>query len=138
MARNTAAVADPQGEFDDWIELHNPTDAPVDISGHYLSDDATAPHKWRLPNGVVIEPGGYITVWADDDTDASPGLHASFKLAAEGESILLIASEEQGGGILDSVAFDEQTVDVSFGRMPNGLGEFAAMPASPGAANAPK
>ena len=136
MARNEAAVADPQGEFADWIELHNTTDAPVDLTGHYLSDDPTAPHKWRLPDGTVIAPGGYITVWADDDTDASPGLHASFKLAGEGESILLTAPEARDGAFLDSVTYGEQTVDVSSGRMPNGLGEFAAMAASPGAANA--
>ena len=136
MARNEAAVADPQGEFDDWIELHNTTDVPVDLTGHYLSDDPTTPHKWRVPDGVVIAPDGYLTVWADEDGGASPGLHASFKLAGGGESILLVASEEQGGAALDSVAYGEQTVDVSFGRMPNGVGEFGPMAASPGRANA--
>ncbi|MBT7101356.1 lamin tail domain-containing protein, partial [Candidatus Poribacteria bacterium] len=121
---------------DDWIELHNTTDVPVDLTGHYLSDDPTTPHKWRVPDGVVIAPDGYLTVWADEDGGASPGLHASFKLAGGGESILLVASEEQGGAALDSVAYGEQTVDVSFGRMPNGVGEFGPMAASPGRANA--
>src|SRR6185503_16434557 len=31
MASNTSTIADPQGEYDDWIELHNLTDQPVNL-----------------------------------------------------------------------------------------------------------
>ncbi|MGC8991680.1 MAG: lamin tail domain-containing protein, partial [Verrucomicrobiia bacterium] len=46
MADNQTAFADPQGEFDDWIELHNLTDHEIDISGRYLSDEPNNPRKW--------------------------------------------------------------------------------------------
>ena len=31
MADNTRTIADPQGDFDDWIELRNVTDQVVDL-----------------------------------------------------------------------------------------------------------
>ena len=36
MASNTKTLADPQGDFDDWIELFNAGDTPVDLTGMYL------------------------------------------------------------------------------------------------------
>ena len=37
MSDNVTAVADEAGEFDDWIELYNNSNAPIDISGYGLS-----------------------------------------------------------------------------------------------------
>ena len=37
MASNVKTIADGQGQFDDWIELYNPSDAPVDVGGWYLT-----------------------------------------------------------------------------------------------------
>ena len=34
MASNSHTIADAQEEFDDWIELHNTGDTPVDTAGH--------------------------------------------------------------------------------------------------------
>ena len=39
----------------DWIELYNPRDASVDLSGYYLSDNEESLRKWRFPQGVSIE-----------------------------------------------------------------------------------
>ncbi len=45
MAGNFDFTEDPDepGEYPDRIELHNPTGTPVDLSGIYLTDDATVP-----------------------------------------------------------------------------------------------
>ena len=32
MASNGETLADPQGEYDDWIELHNPTTSAIDLA----------------------------------------------------------------------------------------------------------
>jgi hypothetical protein len=39
MASNSRTILDPQGDADDWIELHNRTEEAVDLAGCYLSDD---------------------------------------------------------------------------------------------------
>ena len=43
----------------DSIELVNPTAAPVDVSGWFLSDSKTDYRKFRLPAGTIIPAGGY-------------------------------------------------------------------------------
>ena len=49
MASNVASFADPQGDFDDWIELYNAGDGPVNVGGMYLSDDPEVPTMWQIP-----------------------------------------------------------------------------------------
>ena len=78
MADNDTVAAVPQGEFDDWIELVNLGDQDVDLEGMYLSDNPDNLRKWAFPAQIIISAGGYLLVWADDDVDDSPGLHASF------------------------------------------------------------
>lgn len=134
MARNDAAFADPQGDFDDWIELYNATAEPADLGGHYLSDDPAEPRKWALPDGASIAAGGYLVIWADGD-EAEPGLHASFKLGADGGAILLVAPDARGNTTLDRVDYGARDADSSLGRFPTGEGSFAPVKASPGMPN---
>jgi len=135
MAENTKTFADPQGEFEDWIELHNISNEVVDLTGKFLSDDPEQPRKWRFPDGTRIEPGAYLLVWADEDGSATEGLHASFKLSNDGEEIFLVDSDEQQNRLLDYVAFGKQGADYSHGRDPAAPTVFKAMSPSPGALN---
>jgi len=57
------------------------------MSGFYLSDNYTVPQKWQFPENTVIQPGGYLVVWADEDSGQA-GLHASFKLSQSGERLI--------------------------------------------------
>lgn len=137
MARNQSALANPQGEYDDWIELANVSDHIVDLSGMYLSDNPDNPLKWRLPDGVQIEPGAYLLVWADEDGGDEPGLHANFRLSAHGETIWLFDTDERNHTLLDSVTFPSLEADQSYGRHPDGEGPMLVLSApSPLAANA--
>jgi spore coat protein CotH len=136
LADNDNALADPQGEFDDWIELHNITSGEVDLTGHYLTDDPANPRKWRFPEGTKIPTGAYLLVWADEDGADLPGLHANFKLSADGEQILLIDTDANLNLVLDSVSFGRQETDRSHGRMTDGSNQWGFMKPTPGAANA--
>jgi hypothetical protein len=127
MARNQLTIQDPQGDYDDWIELLNISDQEIDLSGMYLSDNEDNPLKWEIPEGTTLAPGAYLIIWADEDGGDEPGLHANFKLSASGEMILLVDTDERGNAILDSVIFGEQEADISFGRYPNGTGEFVVL-----------
>jgi spore coat protein CotH len=116
LASNTRAVADPQGDFDDYLELHNTSGESIDLSGHYLTDSRSSLRKWEFPAGTKIAGGGYLIVWADEDGKATPGLHASFKLSQKGETVYLVDSDENGNVILDSLEYPAQRTDVAFGR----------------------
>jgi len=137
MASNNSSAQDPQGQYDDWIEIHNYGPDAIDIGGFYLTDDLSNPTKWRILDGIpiltTIAPNGYLLVWADNDTEYS-GLHANFKLDADGEEIGLFDAD--GSTLIDSIVFPEQTIDISFGRYPDANDDrrFFAFP-SPGQEN---
>jgi hypothetical protein len=135
MASNTSTLADPQGEFDDWIELRNVTDQDVDLTGRYLSDEPNNPRKWAFPAGTVIPADGCLLVWADEDGSATPGLHASFKLSADGEELFLTDTDANLNAILDSVSFGPQTTDRSYGRTAANADVWAILDATPGGPN---
>jgi hypothetical protein len=136
MAQNNATVEDPQGEYDDWIELKNTTSETVDLSGMYLSDNPENPLKWAFPDGAQIESGGYAIVWADENGQATPGFHANFKLSASGEMVLLFDSDANGDALLDSVTFGPQLTDQSFGRCPDEASDWRSFTKpTPGSAN---
>ncbi|MBN1805694.1 MAG: lamin tail domain-containing protein [Sedimentisphaerales bacterium] len=116
MASNSSIVKDPQGQYDDWIEIYNNDSGPIDVSGMYLTDDLDNPNKWRFPASTTIPAGDYILMWADGDT-ADPGFHANFELDADGEQIGLFDAD--GTTLIDIITFGEQTSDVSYGRFPD-------------------
>lgn len=124
MPGNTRTHTDPQGQFDDWIELYNTSANAVQLDDLFLSDDDRAPRKWRFPAGVSIGPGAYLIVWADKDTTDSPGLHSNFQLDKSGERVFLFDSDANGNGLLDSTSFGEMGDDIAWGRIPNGAGLF--------------
>jgi len=120
LASNIDYLADAQGEYDDWIELYNPGDVPLDVGGMYLTDDLADLTKWQIPTGspglTTVAARGYLLIWADKDV-LEPGLHADFSLDAGGEEVALVDTD--GVTILDRVAFGEQRADISYGRVPD-------------------
>jgi hypothetical protein len=133
MASNTQDATDPQGQYDDWIELYNPGNTAVDIGGMYLTDDLDNPTKWRIPFDAVVEPFGYVLIWADGDV-SDEGLHAAFSLDAMGEDLALF--DVDGATLLDSVSFGDQMTDISYGRYPDGTGPWSLRGyPTPGATN---
>ena len=137
MASNSSCIEDPQGEFDDWIEIYNYGNDAIDIGGMYLTDDLTVLTKWQIPgnnpSATTIGPGGYLLIWIDNDI-ADAGLHASFKLDADGEQIALFDSN--GSTLIDEVVFGQQTTDLSSGRFPDASDNLQVLDSpSPGGEN---
>ncbi|MDD9973814.1 MAG: lamin tail domain-containing protein [Candidatus Poribacteria bacterium] len=138
MADNDNTIVDPQGDYDDWLELYNLTDSAVLLTGMYLSDKEDNLTKWEFPENTEISANGYLVVWLDEDHDdenATEGLHANFKLSKSGETVILVGTDAHGNRVLDRVTFEEQKTDVALGRLPNGTGDFQIVQATPGAPN---
>jgi spore coat protein CotH len=135
MASNTKSLADPQGQYEDWLELHNLRDTPVNLTGMYLTDKIDNPKKWAFPADTTIPAHGYLLVWLDEDGKAETGLHANFKLSRNGEIIMLVDTDARGNQVLDTVAFEKQEKDVALGRWPNGRGKLKQVQTTPGKEN---
>ena len=126
MAANSSAsgFADPaDGNYDDWFELYNPSSAPSDLAGYYLTDNLTNRFQFKIPPGYVIPPGGFLLVWADNQSSQNNSnridLHVNFSLRQAGEAIGLFAAD---GTAMDTLVFGSQTNNVSEGRFPDGTG----------------
>ena len=133
QAANTRTVADDQGGYADWIELHNPTDTPVSLLGYTLTDDPAAPTKWPLPT-TTLAPGAFLVVWASGLDQVTPaGWHTSFRLSRGGEYVGLF---DPGGQVVDEVTFWAQEADVSLGRLGTVFDQWVPfLFPTPGAAN---
>ncbi|HPR62778.1 MAG TPA: CotH kinase family protein [Thermoanaerobaculia bacterium] len=119
MADNDSTITDPDGNggYPDWFEIYNPGVLDIDLGGMYLTDDPTDPTAWQVPTGVVVEAGGFILFWADNDEEQGP-THTSFKLSADGESVGLFDTD--GTTLIDLITFGPQSSDISYGRSVDG------------------
>ena len=122
-ALNESVASDGNGNFDDWIELYNPTQFPVSTSNLYLTDTVGNLDKWHLPD-AIIQPDGYAIIWADEEGGEGDN-HANFQLSSTlGETLILTNEIEE---IIDSISFGPQDENMSFGRLPNGTGPWVEM-----------
>ncbi len=135
MAANTDSIADPQGQYEDWLELHNITDKPVLLTGMYLTDKVDNLKKWKFPKNTTIPPRGYLIVWLDEDGKAAEGLHANFKLSQNGETVMLVDTDARGNQVIDEITFEQQKKDTAIGRLPNATGSFQVIQMTPGTQN---
>lgn len=121
VAVNQTGIQDEAGQREDWIELYNNTSVAMDLYGLFLSDSYSNLTKFSFPENTIIQPNGYLLIWADEDPSTANYLHANFKLSSSGEQIII---SNIVGTILDSVSFGSQTPDQSMGRCSNGTGSF--------------
>ena len=131
LASNNSINTDPDyGSNADWIELYNAGQTDVDLSGWSVTDNLNKPQKHILPDGTTIKAGEYLLIWCDDK---GAGLHAGFKLSADGEEVGLFDS---AGDMVDSITFGPQYIDISYGHPIDDTGKTVFfMTPTPGTAN---
>ena len=95
MPGNEASLTLYGGAHPDWIELHNPTAAPVSLDGWTISptEDGVGAHTFDAR--VAVPAGGFVLLQADGLVDEGPR-HLPFALAQEGGSITLTAPDGRG------------------------------------------
>ena len=125
LANNDQTLADEFGEYDDWLEIYNANEETIDLSGMFLSDNPAFPDKWKFPDNTEINAGEFLIVWLDNDPEQGD-LHTNFKLNEDGEFIGLYYQD--GVLALDSLIFNNQSSDISFGRYPDGSENWQFMP----------
>ncbi len=91
MPINNSTISDEVGAYEDWVELYNSTNAAINLSGKFLSDDTVSWYKFPLPS-ISIPAHGFKLIWLDKDHAQGP-LHATFKLGPN-ESIFLTTVQD--------------------------------------------
>jgi hypothetical protein len=122
QSSNESTVQDQWGGFEDWIELYNGGNNPIDLEGYFLSDKIGEPTQYVFPDTTLL-PNDYLIIWCDQGL-MEPGLHTFFKLGGDGDDILLSNADTL---TIDYVRFGVITSDESEGRFPNGAGKINCM-----------
>jgi len=123
-ASNLESFTDSFGKTEDWIELYNTSNTPVDISGWYLSDKESKPTKWSIPEGTVIDPNGFLVfLCSGRDMKVGNEFHTNFKLAqTKGSDIVLLSNAS--GQVLEMHDLDLTLVEHSRCRKNDGGDEW--------------
>ena len=117
FADNGACCLDDSLETEDFVEIINMGDSPIDLAGYYFGDlngGSTIPSGY--PELTTISAGGLLLLWYDQDLDQGP-LHIDAKLNNNGETIIGI--DVAGNTIID-VTYGPQAEDVSYASFPDG------------------
>ena len=133
MASNAGVAMSPATNFDSWIELYNPNEQAVNLSGMYLSNDAENLKRWQLPNDIGSIPAkGFKIVWlGSNDIKTS---QAPFKLDCDGGTIYL---SDKNGALITSETYPEAKSRTAYARTTDGGNEWSwTADATPGESNA--
>ena len=120
QASNGTTIADEDGEFSDWIELHNESADPVDITNWHLTDDANDLSKWTfgsVDQPAVLQPDEFRLVFASakDRNDPANELHTNFSLSNNGEFLGLVEDDDVTIASQFAPAYPTQLLDHSYG-----------------------
>ncbi|MBE0534492.1 MAG: lamin tail domain-containing protein [Phycisphaerae bacterium] len=109
-------LLDEDGDSSDWIEIYNPTDEVIDLSGWHLTDDASELTQWRFGDGILLNPYEFLIVFASgkDRPAAGAPLHTNFRLSADG-GYLALADDK--GRVVHAYAngYPRQLTNISYG-----------------------
>ncbi|HLH55924.1 MAG TPA: lamin tail domain-containing protein [Verrucomicrobiae bacterium] len=141
QADNLTGPTNSAGRHTPWLELFNPSQATVSLSGLYLSTNYSNLTNWAFPSGATIGPGAFKVIFADAQTSLSTPseLHTSFTLSSGSGSLALSRIYNNQAQVLDYVDYTNIGPDHSYGSIPDGQSfdrqELAL--ATPGATNNP-
>ncbi len=120
MARNSSTYLNNLGEFDDWLELYNSNDVPVNVGGLYLTDQESNLTLWQIPStrpdSTTIPSKGFLVFYPTTKIRAGV-LHSDFQLAGNGEFVALVQMYQNQAQVLDSISYPPIGSDVSYGRI---------------------
>ncbi len=105
MSSNSITIQDEDGDYPDWIELYNPGDYSIDLTGYGLSDRPDNPFKWAFESGT-IEPAEFLLIFASGkDLRGSP-FHWE-TVITEGDEWRYFVGTSEPPADWNSVTFDD-------------------------------
>ena len=128
VSADNATYVDDKYKYEDWVEIYNSSNNPVDLSGYYFSNSKDDLSMFRFSDEdktqTVVPANGYAIIWCSKKPERGP-LHTNFKLPKDGGTIYL-SKEDEGGfiSVEDSICYPEHDETVSFGRYPDGSETF--------------
>ena len=128
VSSNVLSLADDKLGTPDWIELYNPTDQAINLSGYFLTDNVKNIRKYTFPD-ISIAAKGYLVIYACKD---GGDLCTGFGLSKAGDRLFL---SDKNYTMLQDLTIPQLASDISYARADDGRYGYCAEP-TPGEANA--
>jgi hypothetical protein len=122
MSNNENVIANPDGDYSDWIEIHNPYSQSWVSDGYFISDDPERPNKWALP-ALTLNQGMYHLFWANALEDLSRN-NTNFRISASGEWLGLFKKIDDHYRLVQYINVPGLNDDESYGQFPEGSGNW--------------
>ena len=96
-AANYNTSTDNYGEFEDWVELYNPTAAAIDINGWALTDKPSNATKWLFPSSFILPANGVAIIYCSGRNELiGANAHTNFKITQTKGSEVFMLSDASG------------------------------------------
>ncbi len=123
QAENLSTRSNRFGQFTPWVEMYNAGSAPQDLTGLFLANNySTNMTQWPFPNGTIINPGEFKTIWLDGLAESSipEELHASFTIPPLTGSVALVRIINTQPQVVDYLNYSGLGPTLSYGDYPDG------------------
>ena len=132
MSRNSSFLHDKDGDYGDWIEIHNFSQKDISLDRYYLTDSKSEVTKWQFPQGTVLPANQYLVVFCSKKDKSNNGeYHTNFRLGNNDAFLGLYTSD---GNFCSGVSYHPTEQNQSVAYMQNGDYEPCRYP-TPGYAN---
>ncbi len=107
-------LLDEDYDSSDWLELYNPANLAVDLTGYFLTDNPLQLRGWQIP-GLILQPGEFRIIYASgkDRTNPNAPLHTDFALNSDSGYLALVRPD--GKTIVHQYDYPRQYGYLSFG-----------------------
>ena len=92
-AANYDTYQDNYGDYSDWVELYNPTNVAIDISGWFLTDKPSNPTKWTVPSSFIVPAMETAIIYCSGrDEITGTNAHTNFKITqTKGNEVFMLS-----------------------------------------------
>lgn len=111
---------DPSWNYGGWIELYNPTDQSVSLTGCWVSDSPDNLQRARITQPMAVPARGWLNLWFDHHDKYCP-TQVDLKLDAEGGTIYLSTPE---GSLIARQDYPKAFARCSYARLAPGSDEW--------------
>ena len=132
MPSNDHYLLQSDGEYYDWVELKNISDAPINLADYAISDDDSDLMMFPLPE-QTLQPGELVVIILSGNPDLTGSyIHAPFSLSKQGFYLYVT---HKTIGFSDYIAAGNVTLGGSVGREYDAPKLFYYATPTPGAQN---
>ncbi len=117
VAVNDGSLEDKDGDTSAWVEIYNTSTDPIDLIGHYATDDADDPTKFQLPRLTIPgESYGLLFLSGKDFNSLfQKEVHTSFTFGTNDDYFAIVAPD--GSTIVDVLEDIDYRLGMSYGRV---------------------